>query len=73
MTQDDLKPYNSRPGEANIKSEQPEKSEERYPKHHSKLDEQGKVTGNQPLRTDITNDQGRIQKANAGRREYRIW
>ncbi len=72
MAQDDLKPYNSRPGEANTKAEQPVKSEERYPTHHSRLDEQGKLSGNQPLRTELKETR-EIHRAQASQREYRIW
>ena len=59
MAQDDLKPYNSRPGEANTKAEQPTKSEERYPTHYSRLDEQGKVSRDQSLKDGLENRDSR--------------
>ncbi len=71
MPQDDLKPYNRRPGEANTKAEQPIKSEERYPTHHSRLDEQGKVPASNSLKHDL-DSQSDVRKSSSAR-EYRIW
>lgn len=69
MPQDDLKPYLTRPGEANIKADQPEKEEERHPTHFSKLEEQPLTKAQyQPRR----NSQKRGEHKFRGR-DYIIW
>ena len=73
MAQDDLKPYNTRPGEANTKARQPEKSEERYPSHHSKLEEQGKISDELRRENRERAEQTRSQGNGLSSREYRIW